>query len=177
MRIVGIDPSQRHTGICVLGEGLEIQASFDIKTEGLTILDSGVFLRSELAKLFARYPDALFSVEKMMPTARSGALLFYVQMLLMEELLKVSSTPRLVHPLPIQLKSYMQKEFKFVPKNKVDIVNAAKYHSGYVGRMSSHMADAYFLGRLAHSVVTGGFKYALSAKELPLSNWKIINGY
>jgi len=174
--IIGIDPSQRHTGVCILGGQQKIDKAFDIKTDGLSILDSVKRLRGELRQLFLQYPTATYSVEKMMPSARSGALLFYVQMALLEELVSVNATPALAHPLPIQLKSFMIKRFGFDPSTKTAIVEEAKKHSGYSGRMSSHMADAYFLARMADEVINHRYSYPLSKVELQLFTWKVING-
>lgn len=174
--IIGIDPSQRHTGVCILGEDLKISKAYDIKTGDLSILDSVNHLRLGLRDLFKEHPTATYSVEKMMPSARSGALLFYVQMALLEELVLSNPAPKLVHPLPIQLKSFMIKKFGFDPGTKTAIVEAAKKHTGYVGRMSSHMADAYFLARMADAVINHRYSYPLSKVELQLFTWKVING-
>lgn len=175
MEFIGIDPSQRHTGICVMGPDLKIKDSYDITTEGLAILESGFKVRVELGQLFGKYPDAVYSVEKMMPAAGSGALLFYFQMILLEEL-ATRTTRKLVHPLPIQLKSFMKMLTGTVPTNKTEIVKRAKELSGYTKRMSSHIADAYFLARAAKMAVEGRYEYNLSRLELPLFSWEVIGG-
>jgi len=173
--IVGLDPSQRHTGVCVINPELKIIEAYDIKTDGMNILEAGLYIRAQLGILMDKYPRALYSVEKMMPNARNGALLFYVQMILLEEMEK-RTTKRLCHLLPIQLKSFMKKLTGKVPDSKSEIVNAAKVLTSFRGRMSSHMADAYFLARAGDQVLSGQYEYNLSEVELPLYNWEILGG-
>lgn len=172
---VGIDPSQRHTGVCVLDSKLQVVEKYDIVTGEMTILDSAKHLRAEVSKLFKKYPHAIYGIEKMMPSARCGALLFYMQMVVLEELER-DTTRLLVHLLPIQLKSYMQRKHGFTPNNKTAIVNSAKALSGVKGRMSSHQADAYFLARACEDVAAGRYEYALSKVELKLFSWSVLNG-
>lgn len=172
---IGIDPSQRNTGICVLGEDHHVADRYDITTGTMSILDSAALLRLKIGVLFKKYPDATYGIEKMMPSARCGALLFYMQMVILEEF-QAHTSRRLVHLLPVQLKSYMQKRYAFIPKDKTSIVNKAKELSGVTGRMSSHQADAYFLARACEEVIAGRYEYALSKVELKLFSWSVLNG-
>lgn len=172
---IGIDPSQRHTGVCVLSPDLKIAEAYDIAVPELPVLESGVVIRKAVGELFDKYPDATYTMEKMMPAARNGALLYYVQMLILEEL-AARTSKRLAHPLPVQLKSFIRDTTGKMPVNKTDIVNSAKSASGYQRRMSSHMADAYFLARLGEMVSKGLYRYTLSKVELPLFSWGVIGG-
>jgi Holliday junction resolvasome RuvABC endonuclease subunit len=175
--IIGIDPSQRHTGICVLSDTdpMLIAETREIKTEELPILDSVRKIRVEIGELFGQYPDAVYSMEKMMPTATAGALLFYVQMAILEEL-ESRTSKKLIHPLPVQLRSYVRRVTGILPQNKTQTVELAKRASGYTKRMSSHIADAYFLARMGKAVVDGMYEYKLSRGELPLLSWEVLGG-
>lgn len=173
---IGIDPSQRHTGICVLSKSLEVVSLSEIKTGDMPVLESIVYIRNEMRKVCKVYPTAVYSMEKMMPQATNGALLYCVQMAILE-VLGDSTSKQLVHPLPIQLKSYMKKLLGQVPPNKTAIVEGFKAATLYKGRVSSHCADGYFLARMAEEVVNKRFKYNLSKVELPLMTWGVIDGH
>lgn len=174
---IGIDPSQRHTGVCVVRRNnpTVIAESYDIETGKLSILDSGLLIRGELRRLFSRYPNATYAVEKSMPGARCGALLFYVQMILLEEL-SAGTDRKLVHILPVQLKSFMKSKVGVVPSNKTEIVRYARELSKFKGRMSSHIADAYFLALAAGDVRDGLYSYNISRGELPIISWRVLGG-
>lgn len=173
--IVGIDPSQRNTGVCVTDSKLKILESFDIKTTTEPLLESIQAIRKGLEVLMRKYPDALYVAEKQMPSAKAGHHLFCVQMAMLEEMSKWTRC-RLAHPLPIQLRSFMKSEVGKVPETKSETVQNAKLLSSFKGRMSSHMADAYFLCRLGAAVKDGRYKYKLSQVELPLISWRVEGG-
>lgn len=173
--IIGIDPSQRHTGVCILDKDLSIVQAYDIVTGSVPLLESGIIVREMLGVLFDQYPTATYSVEKMMPSARNGHHLFYIQMVLLEELAQ-RTNKRLIHPLPIQLKSFMKSLLGTVPETKTDIVKAAKQLTSFPGKMTSHVADAYFLARLGDRVLNNNYKYNVSRIELPIISWEVIGG-
>lgn len=173
--IVGIDPSQRHTGVCILDQHLKVLEVFDIVTGATPILESGIMIRDQIGILFKKYPDALYCMEKMMPGATCGPLLFYVQMIILESMAEHTSK-RLVHPLPVQLRSYMKKLLGKVPENKTATVQGFRELTSFKGRVSSHCADAYFAARMGDEVVNNRYSYRLSEKELPIMSWGVING-
>lgn len=173
--IIGIDPSQRHTGVCILNSKLDVVEIFDVVTGQEPILESGMMIREQMEVLFKGYPDAIYSMEKMMPGATCGPLLFYVQMIILESMARCT-TKKLVHPLPIQLKSYMKKLLGAVPSNKTEIVQGFKKLTSFKGRASSHCADAYFLARMGDEVAAKRYSYRLSEKELPIMSWGVLNG-
>lgn len=173
--IIGIDPSQRNTGVCILNPDRTVKEVYTLKTEALPLLESGEVMRAGFVTLFTLYPDALYAVEKMIPRAFSGAALFYVQMIMLEEMARLT-TKRLVHPLPVQLRSFMKSVTGSVPANKTETVAKFKALTSFQGRASSHVADAYFLALLGAAVLDGRYKYRLSEDELPLTSWRAING-
>lgn len=178
---IGVDPSVRHTGIIILDDNAKVLRTAEIQTGDMPLLDALGHIRKEFRSWTQNNVNSeqdIFAIEKMMPTARSGPSLFVVQMLLLGllEELYGQDTPKLVHPLPVQLKSYLKKVGGEVPPNKTAIVNLYKKETGNTQRVSSHIADAYFLARMARDVVAGRYAYQLSVKELPLTSWRPISG-
>lgn len=171
---IGIDPSQRHVGVCVLGEDLKVVEMLEIAPKA-PILESAVEIRDGMRLVCKKYPHAMYSMEKMMPQATNGALLFYIQMVILEVIAEHTSK-RLAHPLPIQLRSYMKKLLGAVPDNKTATVQGFKRLTSFKGRVSSHCADAYFLARMAEEVKAKRYSYKLSEVELPLMTWGVMNG-
>lgn len=169
MKFIGIDPSQRGTGFCILNAAGEYEDSHTIETTGLTIIPSLAKIRQQISDLVAVNRDACYGMERMLPTARNGALLFTVQVCILE-ILNTLSNQNLAMPLPIQLRSYMVKRAGFVPTNKSATVLAFREATGQKA-VSSHEADAYFLARLARDVSLGKFSYAAPSVELPLLPW------
>jgi len=104
-------------------------------------------------------------------------LMFYIQMICLGviESRFVALDPRLVMPLPVQLKSYMRKVYDVNITSKSTIVKSFKEQCGYEGRISQHKVEAWFLARLGEDVCTGMFKYKLPSREAPLVSWRIIN--
>jgi hypothetical protein len=166
------------SGLCFIKDGpesVEIEDAFEITTEDLPILESGLKIKERVATVFKRYPAATYCIEKMIAGATTSPLLFYVQMAILEEWNRYTEK-RLIHPLPIQLKSYIKSITGETPKNKTAIVEAARTLSGYRRRMSSHIADAYFLALLGRDVLAGKHSYKRSINELPLFFGDVLSG-
>lgn len=174
--ILGIDPSLRHTGVTLLSGDSLVVFTGEVKTTDAAILTSTRALRRDLQKVFSEVkklaPGGLdFSMEQMMPTASSGALLFHVQMLILESIEDTFGRVMIHHPLPVQLKSYIKKVSKGPIESKTDIVNSFRELSGVQGRVSSHIADAYFLARLGQDVSRGRFAFKPPSKGYKLMDW------
>lgn len=196
MDVVGIDPSQRHTGLCLLREGETEPRFYEIQTGTQDIMTSSIIIEQELKHWmrFLNCLDTVFCLEKSVSGGFTSALLFHVQMVILKTIEQwpfyAAPSPcgvkpsvarvRLVWPLPVQLKSYMQKMCGVQGVSKEAIVARCKQMvPSYKGRMSSHKADAYFLARLGKAVIEGRWSYKLSEKELrilPNEQWEIING-
>lgn len=172
---VGIDPSQRHTGLCVLHPDGRIAATKEIVTGDLSLMDSGVKVRRELHEFIIQEDlrGSVFCMEKQLPRLTAGPQLFYVQMLVLE-ILQLYTERLLVFPLPVQLKSYIKNRTGETPRSKSDVVRLAKALSGVKGRTSSHVADAYFLALLSMDLRDGKHSFRLSEAELPLISWGTI---
>lgn len=186
MKVVGIDPSQRHTGLALLDEQVEGGAPlfFEIETRGTDLLTSVQRIRREFASFVSEHiekDNVAFSMEKMVASGFSSQLLFYVQMALFEEIQKCypKSEPILINPLPVQLKSYMRRRFQINPEKKSTIVNGFKEKcpvASKFGRVSSHLVEAYFLARMGIEVLEHRWEYTRPQRELPLVPWEVNYG-
>lgn len=178
--VIGIDPSLRGTGVAVLnfedGRVLDLQ---EYRPPFNPVLEAVTWTRSQCWRLFALHPNAVFCMERMIPT-RSGNILFYVQMRIMETIIEHNQRvngPWLMHPLPIQLKSYLRKYGVTDIKRKTPIVAAAKKEvlPTWHRQITSNTADAYFLARLAIDCIRGSWGYNLPQKEIKLVSWGNYN--
>jgi len=181
--VIGIDPSQRHTGLASLCSGSvpvfhEIQPTTDILTSGRQIeQELTLFLSKEAT------PDTFYSVEKQLSVGgQSSSLMFYVQMVVLNTVGRFvqenfKKEPVFVMPLPIQLKSYMKKVHGFdISKPSTIVQSWKKKHSGAPwaqGRISQHKVDAFMVAELALDVMKGSFSYKKPQKEAPLIPWEI----
>jgi hypothetical protein len=183
IRVLGIDPSQRHTGLCLLA-GTQVVLD-EIKPTADDILSSAEHLRAELKSyLDRRDPDRqirIYSIEKQLSVGgRSSSLLFYMQMTVlatvMEHVKGLDPEAILMMPLPIQLQSYIQKHHQFQGKTDLDLVSHFKRQTGEAGRISVHKVDAYYLAHFGRDVYTGRHGYRLPTREANLTPWKVTNG-
>lgn len=191
--LIGIDPSQRHTGICVIVDGgepifHEIAPSLE---ECPVLLDSLLYLRRETRNFLATYFDrsqsstteVLLGMEKQVGGGNMSMTLFSAQMTIwgvFQAFLPPNSI-LLVNPLPIQLKSYMRKRFGVDLENKSAIVESFKKqygtsHNVDLKRISSHKVEAWYLTQMAKEVKNGTWAYTPPSKEKPLVTWKTLYG-
>lgn len=173
--IVGIDPAQRNVGLCFRDKG--VQPVFRIIQPDSDILASGLEIRETLQEFFKQFRPTTFVIEKQMPNAtRTGPLLFYIQMMVLEAIRLYNPDPQLVWPLPVQLRSYLHHKVGADIKSKGSVVAHFKKTEAFEGRISSHCVEAFYLTRLAEEVLAKTWVYNLSEKELPIVSWKVING-
>lgn len=189
MRVVGIDPSQRHTGLCVLEENLLGQQPplfFEITTRGTDLLTSVKRVREEFRAFVTQNTDidnVTFSMEKTVASGQSSQILFYVQMALFEEIAQrfKKSDPSLINPLPVQLKSYIWHIHKIRLQGQAKGV-VVKGFRAMMGpewerkRISSHLVEAYFLARMGIDVLHHEWEYLAPQRERPLVPWTINYG-
>lgn len=186
MKVVGVDPSQRHTGLALLDDKFEFEAPlfFEIETRGTDLLTSVQRIRREFAKWVAENTmkdDVVFSMEKMVASGYSSQLLFYVQMTLFEVIQScyVKTSPILVNPLPVQLKSYIKKRYQIDVGKKSWIVDGFKEKCQVdwrERRISSHLVEAYFLARMGIEVLEHRWEYTRPQRELLLVPWEVNYG-
>lgn len=173
----GIDPSQRHTGLCFYGGGPTYFN--EITTEGLDVLSSGLTIRRSLIATFRALEGgttAAFCVEHQLPVGgQSSALLFHIMMCVLEAINHVNPNPTILLPLPIQLQSYVAKRHGSPTKGR-PYVEQFQRTFGHTGRISQHRVDAYYLARLAEDVANGTWEYKLPSKQAALTPWSITNG-
>lgn len=151
-----------------------VVASSELKTEeGSPILEAGLEIREKFEGYLKSFhgSEFLFCMERMMPQARSGGALFYVQMLLLEVMKDLPGLGRTVMPFPIQLRSYLIKRWGIQPRTKTDVVNGYLKLTQSRARVSSHVAEAYFLAHLGLDVVAGKYELNLPKKEMKLTSW------
>jgi len=177
---VGIDPAQRHTGLCLLQPGVKPQF-YEIKTTR-DLLSSVQHIRGSLQDWLGGRVDpdeTVFGVEKQLSKGgHMSALLFFVQMTVLEVIQEFFETkePRIVMPLPIQLMSYMKKRHMVPISSAADIVGHFKDTYDHKERISQHCVDAFYLAQMAKEVYAGQYSYPLPSKEQPLVPWRTING-
>lgn len=187
MKVVGVDPSQRHTGLCLMDETLStVPVFYEIQTRGSDLLTSIQKIRKEFTNWLdenTELDDVVFSMEKMPSGARGHQVLLPVQLALFEVVQSryLLQQPLLVNPLPVQLKSYMWHRFKIKSQtaNKSEIVKAFRDQFGNaygVGRISSHCVEAFFLTKMAVEVLQHTWSYNKPEKELRLHPWEVLYG-
>lgn len=185
--IVGIDPSQRHTGLCFMNRKDSSEPSLrfhEIKTDGLDVLSSKLKIYDDLHqwmnnldKEFPIKKNVIFAVEKQLSVGgHTSPLLFYIQMSILEVIKERDSDPVLIMPLPIQLKSYMKRRHGVDITNATTIVRDFKMKNNFSGRISQHCVDGFYMALLGKDVFEGSHTYKLPSKEFRLTPWEIKNG-
>lgn len=181
MKFLGIDPSQRNTGVC-LRDGADFTFT-TIKTGSMDVLSSARHIRREF-RAFVKAngaEDAFLSIERQLSVGgQSSALMFHFQMNMLEMVKQLwgwrNPDLELCMPLPGQLRSYVYHKHG-IPTSYKDgqIVAHFKETTGYKPRVSIHCVDGYYLTRLAEDVLKGEWKYKLPSKEAALIPWRIRN--
>lgn len=179
INFIGIDPSQRHTGLCLLTE--TGPSFYEISPKHDNILDCLDELANELSSYLAQNygSDTTICVERQLSVgAKSSSLMFLFQMAVLSMIKHAHPMEemRLIMPLPIQLKSYMIKVHGLDTSKKSTIVAGYKAATGQSGRISSHKVDAYYLARLGRDVSLGSWRYNKPSKEAKLFAGTILNG-
>lgn len=177
MEYVGIDPGQRHTGLCFLTEaGPEFH---EIKPENEDILSCLTKVRADLTKwLYDKGSNpTLIAIERQLSVGgQSSSLLFAVQMTILDVVTRFSGMPAtLVMPLPIQLQSYIKKRHGGDISSARATVEHFRQQLKWERRISQHCVDAYYLARLAKDVHEGTWEYKLPSKEAKLFPGVILN--
>jgi hypothetical protein len=183
MILLGIDPSQRHTGLCLLTETGPL--FHEIKPTEADVLSSAARLRQGLTLFLEQHaqpPITTYVVEKQLSVgARSSALLFHMQMTVLDVIADHvqrgdPSTPTFILPLPIQLQSYIRKRHGFGGTTATQLVRHFKRVANHPGLISQHCVDAYYLTQLGKDVLEGTWSYPLPSREVPLIPWPTTNG-
>lgn len=175
---IGVDPSFRHTGFCLLRPDREPQFR-EVKTEeNLDLVSSEKELRKKFTDIVAPLKGRLriATIERQFSTgAQSSALQFAAQMIVLGIIVDLEPE-YIVLPLPGQLKSYMKKVHRVDTSNKTGIVRSYREQTGTKKRISSHCVEGYYLGKLGQAVLAGDWEYVLPSKEMALIPGKITNG-
>lgn len=176
--ILGIDPSQRHTGLCLLRDK---PIFFEIKTGSQDVLTSARTIRREFRDFILKNNaenDALCIERQLVMGGQSSSLMFHMQMNLLEAVKQLWGEPeQLMMPLPNQLQSYVYHRYGLKPtKAGGPIVQLYKDLTGDKRRISVHCADAYFLCLLGREVLNGEWSYNKPTKEPAQVPWRIIDG-
>lgn len=179
MNFIGIDPSQRHTGLCLLTEAKS--SFYEIQPTQDSLLGSLEYLAEEFRGWLAvnwKEGDLICMERQLSVGGQSSSLMFCVQMLILACIREVTKQEemQLVLPLPIQLKSYLKKRHGIDTKNKSSIVAGFKEQTGWQWRISSHRVEAYYLACLGRDVSLGSWQYKIPTKEVRLFSGTILNG-
>jgi hypothetical protein len=176
---LGIDPSQRHTGLAIQSKGSE-PLFFEVQTGTDDLLTSMRRTRDDLMVILDRHCPSggtIYSIERQLTQGHSSAALAAVFMAILDAIHEWDPEPRaILMPLPVQLISYLKRQHGVDTTSASTIVQHFKQTRGYKGTISQHKVDAYYLGRLAADVMTGRWRYNLPTKERPLVPWRITNG-
>lgn len=175
--IIGIDPSQRHTGLCLLTKAGPV--FHEIKTEDADVLTSAAILRKGLREFISgnNAATAAFALEKQLSVGgQSSSLQFHFQMMVLEVIKQASSNPTLIMPMPIQLQSYVRKQHGCTNPKGRTLVQHFQRTTGHNRRISEHCVDAFYLAKLGQDVLAGVWRYKLPEREAPLIPWRIRNG-
>jgi len=176
MKFVGIDPSLRHTGLC-LREGAEFLFD-EIKTGKQDVLTSCKQIRADFRAFLKKHgaSNAIFCIEKQLSVGgKSSSLMFHCQMNMLE-LIKETGATQIVMPLPIQLQSYVKKRHGAPAADGDPYVKHFQATMNWPHRISIHKVDGYYLTRLGEDVVNKKWRYNLVSAEQALHPWGTING-
>ena len=180
MIFIGIDPSQRHTGICIMRTPEDYVLSQIDTTVKDDLATSVKIIRRELRKgLFGDteipFDQYAFGIERMIPGAMTSPLMFAVQTIVYDEILDFFGeyVPSFTTPYPVQLKAYMSRHHGVDIKNKkTGIIQGYKRITGDEARVSSHRAEAYFLARMAQDVIEGRWSFKQKPQKLRMFPWE-----
>lgn len=178
MNVVGIDPGQRHVGLCLLN-GAET-LFHEIKTDKQDVLTSIVTIESQLDNFLTSKGlnpgTTLFAIERQLSVGgQSSSLMFCMQMTILKQICMNWKDVQLVMPLPVQLRSYIKK----VHGGDISSARATVKHfqttTRWKQRISQHCVDAYYLARLAQDVKAGKWEYKLPSNEAQLFPGTVLN--
>lgn len=179
MKVVGIDPAIRHSGLCLLRPGAEPQFRQVNTDTNEDMVTSIRIMRTEFTRIFAPMKGKVpvLAMERQLSAgAESSASQYLAQTLLLDLALEIIEPQYVVMPLPIQLKSYARKQLGFTTATNAQIVRSFKELTGYQGRISQHKVDAWLACRLALDVLAGKWEYKLPSKDVQPIPGIITNG-
>jgi len=176
MYFLGIDPSQRHTGLCLLSEDANRYVFRELKTKDCDLLTACQFLKTELHLTLAQWiglEEMVVGFERQI--SRASPFLFHVQMELLEELGEWvgKSKLKLVLPMPSQLRAYMRDRHEVDITNKSTTVASFKKKVNFQNRVSSHCAEAYYLAVMAKDVYEEKWRFN-RCRERPIIPWQEV---
>lgn len=182
MYILGIDPSQRHTGLCLRDTTVSGAPRFyEIQPKEKELYASLKTLQEELSCFLKAFvqpipPDQVaICIEKQGYAGHSAQTLFCAEMFIIDTIkTSLGKMPKFLSPIPVQLESYLKKVEGLDICSKKSIVDGYKALHGQ-GRISSHLVEAFYLTKLAEAVLAKSWRYNLSSNEIPRYPWPTIN--
>jgi hypothetical protein len=177
--ILGIDPSLRHTGLCLKdGNNLTFH---EIKTKSLDVLSASELIREEFFKFVEETgcSNCSVSMEKQLSVGASySSLMFHVQMNMLQAIKLQWVKPfNLIMPLPVHLLSYLKRVYGLKPSREASpVVKLFKETTLYQDRVSVHCVDAYYLAEIGEKIIRGEHSYNKPKKEKNLTPWRILDG-
>lgn len=188
MWIIGIDPSLRHTGVCVRNTTDPNNLyTYEVKTGKLPVIESAWAVTDELTTFLNTinqyiWPaSTVLCIERQIPNApgSSAAIQFYMYLQVIETLDCYFNYLRekfIITPFPMQLKKYMRvkHEVKEVSR-KQSIIDRYKELTGRYN--SSHIAESWFMTCMAEDILKKNWtlpmdKSVIRYKIFP-EGWKI----
>lgn len=175
--VLGLDPGQRHVGLCLLPLGGGPPLFNEVTTDKADIYTSGVIIDTGLRQWFSSLPRPdLVSIERQGSAGASSQLMFLMMYIALRVVYETWPGIDITSPLPNQLKSYARHKYNIMDLSKSGLVKGYKSINKTAARISSHKVDAWFLARLGQDVLAGTWKYKQPANELPLTPKAILYG-
>lgn len=185
--VIGIDPSLRHTGLC-LDRGTEPPVYHEIKTGRAPVVEAMGDIRRSLASWFREQgvdrEPAIWAVERQLAQGDvNGWLMMLAQVAVCEAILEEAvGAVQMVAPYPNQLKAYISRIHGVKTDSKTQIrlgqreIMRRRSQSGEAPLVSSHKAEAWFLTQMARDVLAGRWSYMQSPVKVRVFPWPIVRG-
>lgn len=171
----GIDPGQRHVGICSL-VGADPHL-YQIDTVREEVYPSFKIIRRGMIDLLRQFPEpALFVIERQGSSGFSSQVLYSMMISILDAIYYVYPEAKLALPLPIQVQSYAKHVHKADITNASSMVESYRRVTGDNSRVSQHKVDGYFMARMGQDLLAKTWGYKLPARELPIINGRVENG-
>lgn len=179
MRVVGIDPAIRHSGLCLLKPAAEPQFRQINTDTSQDIVSSVNHMEKEFTAIFEKMAGKIdvFAMERQLSVgASSSSMQYLAQVVIMRLAWNILKPKYVVLPLPNQITSFARKQLGFTTGSATQVVRSFKEYTGYEGRISQHCVDGWLAAKLAQAVLAGEWKYKLPSKEVQLFPGIITNG-
>lgn len=180
--ILGIDSSKNNTGLVVLGrDGQILDCETVTVAPNQSLIDCKNHMVTAVIDKFKKWGDVGWvGIETEALRTITGPMLMFVRLSLMEaiydEAVRTNRPLSFTTPLAIQVRSYMKKKTGIMPSNKSDTVALFRSLTGVAKRVSSHIADAYFIAMLTKEILEGTWKITPQRDTMTFHSYPTVCG-